>query len=134
MSILSFTDIILRVLFFVRNSFSAVKTVSFLTKIDPPLSGTRSKMKNRTQSQVSIVFLSIDGQFKTSVIGLCTFLLWLSSHYLWLVNAEGSESWITKHGLFLNISVMSIPCLSPHAPQGLAPNTRYPMDDNRFIL
>ncbi|XP_013886909.1 ceramide kinase-like protein [Austrofundulus limnaeus] len=37
--------------------------------------------------------------------------------------SEGNESWITKQGLYLNISVMSIPCLSPHAPKGLAPNT-----------
>uniref|UniRef100_A0A3Q3A7H6 Ceramide kinase-like n=1 Tax=Kryptolebias marmoratus TaxID=37003 RepID=A0A3Q3A7H6_KRYMA len=36
---------------------------------------------------------------------------------------EGEESWTTNHGLYLNISVMSIPCLSPHAPRGLAPNT-----------
>uniref|UniRef100_A0A8C5G095 Ceramide kinase-like n=1 Tax=Gouania willdenowi TaxID=441366 RepID=A0A8C5G095_GOUWI len=28
-------------------------------------------------------------------------------------------------GLYLSISIMSIPCLSPHAPRGLAPNTRY---------
>uniref|UniRef100_A0A096M0L6 Ceramide kinase-like n=1 Tax=Poecilia formosa TaxID=48698 RepID=A0A096M0L6_POEFO len=33
------------------------------------------------------------------------------------------ESWMTNQGLYLSISVMSIPCLSPHAPQGLAPNT-----------
>ncbi|XP_017265653.1 ceramide kinase-like protein [Kryptolebias marmoratus] len=37
--------------------------------------------------------------------------------------SEGEESWTTNHGLYLNISVMSIPCLSPHAPRGLAPNT-----------
>uniref|UniRef100_A0A3Q3XNF1 DAGKc domain-containing protein n=1 Tax=Mola mola TaxID=94237 RepID=A0A3Q3XNF1_MOLML len=38
--------------------------------------------------------------------------------------AEGEESWMTNQGLYLSISIMSIPCLSPHAPQGLAPNTR----------
>lgn len=32
---------------------------------------------------------------------------------------------MTNQGLYLSISIMSIPCLSPHAPQGLAPNTRY---------
>ncbi|XP_038575661.1 ceramide kinase-like protein [Micropterus salmoides] len=37
--------------------------------------------------------------------------------------SEG-ESWTTNQGLYLSISIMSIPCLSPHAPQGLAPNTR----------
>ncbi|XP_047456820.1 ceramide kinase-like protein [Mugil cephalus] len=36
---------------------------------------------------------------------------------------ERAESWTTNQGLYLSISVMSIPCLSPHAPQGLAPNT-----------
>uniref|UniRef100_A0A3Q0T1B7 Ceramide kinase C-terminal domain-containing protein n=1 Tax=Amphilophus citrinellus TaxID=61819 RepID=A0A3Q0T1B7_AMPCI len=35
----------------------------------------------------------------------------------------GEESWVTNQGLYLSISIMSIPCLSPHAPQGLAPNT-----------
>ncbi|XP_044072996.1 ceramide kinase-like protein [Siniperca chuatsi] len=38
--------------------------------------------------------------------------------------SEGGESWTTNQGLYLSISIMSIPCLSPHAPQGLAPNTR----------
>ncbi|XP_059198991.1 ceramide kinase-like protein [Centropristis striata] len=37
--------------------------------------------------------------------------------------SEGEESWTTNQGLYLSISVMSIPCLSPHTPQGLAPNT-----------
>ncbi|XP_041857599.1 ceramide kinase-like protein [Melanotaenia boesemani] len=37
--------------------------------------------------------------------------------------SEGEESWRTNQGLYLSISIMSIPCLSPHAPQGLAPNT-----------
>ncbi|XP_045909628.1 ceramide kinase-like protein isoform X2 [Micropterus dolomieu] len=37
--------------------------------------------------------------------------------------SEG-ESWTANQGLYLSISIMSIPCLSPHAPQGLAPNTR----------
>uniref|UniRef100_A0A8C2XR80 Ceramide kinase-like n=1 Tax=Cyclopterus lumpus TaxID=8103 RepID=A0A8C2XR80_CYCLU len=35
----------------------------------------------------------------------------------------GEASWTTNQGLYLSISIMSIPCLSPHAPQGLAPNT-----------
>uniref|UniRef100_A0A665WCQ9 Ceramide kinase-like n=1 Tax=Echeneis naucrates TaxID=173247 RepID=A0A665WCQ9_ECHNA len=43
--------------------------------------------------------------------------------YLSVVNSEGEESWITRQGLYLSISIMSIPCLSPHAPRGLAPNT-----------
>ncbi|XP_068602587.1 ceramide kinase-like protein [Brachionichthys hirsutus] len=38
--------------------------------------------------------------------------------------AEDEESWTTNQGLYLSISIMSVPCLSPHAPQGLAPNTR----------
>uniref|UniRef100_A0A667WTQ5 Ceramide kinase-like n=1 Tax=Myripristis murdjan TaxID=586833 RepID=A0A667WTQ5_9TELE len=36
----------------------------------------------------------------------------------------GEESWTTNQGLYLSISIMSIPCLSPHVPRGLAPNTR----------
>uniref|UniRef100_UPI0037E7E14C ceramide kinase-like protein n=1 Tax=Semicossyphus pulcher TaxID=241346 RepID=UPI0037E7E14C len=38
--------------------------------------------------------------------------------------SEGEESWTTNQGLYLSISVMSIPCLSPHIPQGLAPYSR----------
>ncbi|XP_076024210.1 ceramide kinase-like protein [Genypterus blacodes] len=38
--------------------------------------------------------------------------------------SEGTESWTNNEGLYLSISIMSIPCLSPHAPRGLAPNTR----------
>lgn len=41
------------------------------------------------------------------------------------VVAVGEESWATIQGLYLSISVMSIPCLSPVIPRGLAPNTRY---------
>ncbi|XP_026232322.1 ceramide kinase-like protein isoform X2 [Anabas testudineus] len=37
--------------------------------------------------------------------------------------SEAEESWTTNQGLYLSISVMSIPCLSSHAPRGLAPNT-----------
>ncbi|XP_040004788.1 ceramide kinase-like protein [Xiphias gladius] len=37
--------------------------------------------------------------------------------------SEGEESWTTDQGLYLSISIMSIPCLSPHAPRGLAPDT-----------
>ncbi|KAJ8012947.1 hypothetical protein DPEC_G00048180 [Dallia pectoralis] len=33
------------------------------------------------------------------------------------------ESWSTTQGLFLNISIMAIPCLCSMAPRGLAPNT-----------
>lgn len=40
------------------------------------------------------------------------------------VVAVGEESWTTIQGLYLSISVMSIPCLSPVIPRGLAPNTR----------
>ncbi|XP_034549700.1 ceramide kinase-like protein [Notolabrus celidotus] len=39
-------------------------------------------------------------------------------------DSEGEESWTTNQGLYLSISIMSIPCLSPHIPQGLAPNSR----------
>ncbi|KAG7220949.1 hypothetical protein INR49_010198 [Caranx melampygus] len=38
-------------------------------------------------------------------------------------DSAGEESWVTNQGPYLSISVMSIPCLSPHAPRGLAPNT-----------
>ncbi|XP_056144951.1 ceramide kinase-like protein [Lampris incognitus] len=37
---------------------------------------------------------------------------------------ERAGSWRTNQGLYLNISIMSIPCLSPHTPRGLAPITR----------
>ncbi|XP_056610490.1 ceramide kinase-like protein [Triplophysa dalaica] len=33
-------------------------------------------------------------------------------------------SWQTRQGLYLNISIMAIPCLCSMAPRGLAPNTR----------
>ncbi|KAI4805395.1 hypothetical protein KUCAC02_010012 [Chaenocephalus aceratus] len=39
------------------------------------------------------------------------------------VDAEVEESWTTNQGLYLSISIMSVPCLSPHTPRGLAPNT-----------
>ncbi|XP_032423878.1 ceramide kinase-like protein isoform X2 [Xiphophorus hellerii] len=39
------------------------------------------------------------------------------------LDTKSEESWVTNQGLYLSISIMSIPCLSPHAPQGLAPNT-----------
>ncbi|XP_020568536.1 ceramide kinase-like protein isoform X3 [Oryzias latipes] len=39
------------------------------------------------------------------------------------LEGEGEASWTTKQGQYLSISVMSIPCLSSHAPRGLAPNT-----------
>ncbi|XP_029967281.1 ceramide kinase-like protein [Salarias fasciatus] len=38
-------------------------------------------------------------------------------------DTAGEGSWSSSQGLYLSISVMSIPCLSPHAPRGLAPNT-----------
>ncbi|KAM9485356.1 ceramide kinase-like protein isoform 2-T2 [Salvelinus alpinus] len=37
---------------------------------------------------------------------------------------EEEESWTTTRGLFLNVSIMAIPCLCSMAPRGLAPNTR----------
>ncbi|KAJ0070620.1 hypothetical protein NL108_016901 [Boleophthalmus pectinirostris] len=36
---------------------------------------------------------------------------------------EEAESWTTNQGLYLNITVTSIPGLSPDTPRGLAPNT-----------
>ncbi|XP_061735386.1 ceramide kinase-like protein isoform X2 [Nerophis ophidion] len=39
-------------------------------------------------------------------------------------DSEGAESWTTIQGSYLSISIMAIPCLSPHTPRGLAPNTR----------
>uniref|UniRef100_A0A3B5QIU3 Ceramide kinase-like n=1 Tax=Xiphophorus maculatus TaxID=8083 RepID=A0A3B5QIU3_XIPMA len=44
------------------------------------------------------------------------------------------ESWVTNQGLYLSISIMSIPCLSPHAPQGLAPNTRYTLNSHASLI
>ncbi|XP_077392702.1 ceramide kinase-like protein isoform X2 [Festucalex cinctus] len=40
------------------------------------------------------------------------------------VDSDGAESWIRVDGPFLSVGVMAIPCLSPHAPRGLAPDTR----------
>ncbi|XP_031442177.1 ceramide kinase-like protein isoform X2 [Clupea harengus] len=37
---------------------------------------------------------------------------------------DSGGSWQTTQGLFLNISIMAIPCLCSMAPRGLAPNTR----------
>ncbi|XP_031658022.1 ceramide kinase-like protein, partial [Oncorhynchus kisutch] len=37
---------------------------------------------------------------------------------------EEQELWMTNQGLFLNVSIMAIPCLCSMAPRGLAPNTR----------
>ncbi|XP_052004537.1 ceramide kinase-like protein [Xyrauchen texanus] len=34
------------------------------------------------------------------------------------------DSWQTRQGLYLNVSIMAIPCLCSMAPRGLAPNTR----------
>ncbi|KAM6946035.1 ceramide kinase-like protein, partial [Aplochiton taeniatus] len=39
-------------------------------------------------------------------------------------DTEEEESWRTNQGLYLNISVMAIPCLCSMAPRGLAPTTR----------
>ncbi|KAI1898162.1 hypothetical protein AGOR_G00069510 [Albula goreensis] len=46
--------------------------------------------------------------------------------------SEGSEAWQSVQGLFLNISVMAIPCLCSMAPRGLAPNTR--LDNGSMAL
>ncbi|KAG5283747.1 hypothetical protein AALO_G00045670 [Alosa alosa] len=40
------------------------------------------------------------------------------------VSDNDGRSWQTTQGLFLNISIMAIPCLCSMAPRGLAPNTR----------
>uniref|UniRef100_A0A8C1N6H6 Ceramide kinase-like n=1 Tax=Cyprinus carpio TaxID=7962 RepID=A0A8C1N6H6_CYPCA len=45
------------------------------------------------------------------------------------LNRDGEDicehgSWQTRQGLYLNISIMAIPCLCSTAPRGLAPNTR----------
>ncbi|XP_041923531.1 ceramide kinase-like protein isoform X2 [Alosa sapidissima] len=40
------------------------------------------------------------------------------------VSDNDGQSWQTTQGLFLNISIMAIPCLCSMAPRGLAPNTR----------
>ncbi|XP_055735208.1 ceramide kinase-like protein [Salvelinus fontinalis] len=36
---------------------------------------------------------------------------------------EEQELWMTNQGLFLNVSIMAVPCLCSMAPRGLAPNT-----------
>ncbi|CAL8240958.1 unnamed protein product [Merluccius merluccius] len=41
-----------------------------------------------------------------------------------LVSPVSSDQSNAVHGVFLSISIMAIPSLSPHAPRGLAPNTR----------
>ncbi|XP_062311094.1 ceramide kinase-like protein [Osmerus eperlanus] len=40
------------------------------------------------------------------------------------VCVEEEGEWKTLQGLYLNISIMAIPCLCSMAPRGLAPNTR----------
>ncbi|NP_001082943.1 ceramide kinase-like protein [Danio rerio] len=44
------------------------------------------------------------------------------------LNGDGGDicegDWQSRKGLFLNISIMAIPCLCSMAPRGLAPNTR----------
>ncbi|XP_036401904.1 ceramide kinase-like protein [Megalops cyprinoides] len=46
--------------------------------------------------------------------------------------AEEDGAWQTTQGLFLNISIMAIPCLCSMAPRGLAPNTR--LDNGSMAL
>ncbi|KAJ8416928.1 hypothetical protein AAFF_G00328060 [Aldrovandia affinis] len=46
--------------------------------------------------------------------------------------SEEDEAWQTVEGLFLNISIMAIPCLCSMAPRGLAPNTR--LDNGSMAL
>ncbi|MBN3300221.1 CERKL protein, partial [Amia calva] len=47
-------------------------------------------------------------------------------------DAEEEDQWQLLQGLFLNISVMAIPCLCSMAPRGLAPNTR--LDNGSMAL
>lgn len=65
------------------------------------------------------------GESSTYSVQICLCQFDFMFYFLWLVGSEGEESWTTNQGLYLSISIMSIPCLSPHTPQGLAPNTRY---------
>ncbi|XP_015214475.1 ceramide kinase-like protein isoform X2 [Lepisosteus oculatus] len=47
-------------------------------------------------------------------------------------NTDDEEEWQKIKGLFLNISIMAIPCLCSMAPRGLAPNTR--LDNGSMAL
>lgn len=62
---------------------------------------------------------------KRSVKAPLTYLQSFHLVFSCVVIVEEEETWTTREGLYLNISIMTIPCLSPHAPQGLAPDTRY---------
>ncbi|XP_061091257.1 ceramide kinase-like protein isoform X2 [Conger conger] len=46
--------------------------------------------------------------------------------------SEEDEAWQTVQGLFLNISIMAIPCICSMAPRGLAPTTR--LDNGSMAL
>ncbi|KAL4656685.1 ceramide kinase-like protein [Arapaima gigas] len=45
---------------------------------------------------------------------------------------QADGAWQTTRGLFLNLSIMAIPCLCSMAPRGLAPNTR--LDNGSMAL
>ncbi|KAM7379980.1 hypothetical protein PAMP_003311 [Pampus punctatissimus] len=81
-----------------RREYALVKTLARLRPEDCQLSFLPAKKSNRN------LFEHLDQEQDTE--------------------SEVEESWTTNQGLYLNISIMSIPCLSPHAPQGLGPNTR----------
>ncbi|KAL2081294.1 hypothetical protein ACEWY4_023147 [Coilia grayii] len=49
-------------------------------------------------------------------------------------DTDDGGSWQTTQGLFLNISIMAIPCLCSMAPRGLAPNTRLNNGSMALIL
>lgn len=73
---------------------------------------TRPKTKSQVSSVLVCPWLRFPSLYLCMVTDFCG------------VGTEGEESWMTNQGLYLSISIMSIPCLSPHTPQGLAPNTR----------
>lgn len=97
----------------------------FFSLYQRPGSGPGSGPRFRWEQYLSHVNTSLELLLPTSLI---------SCIFFWLANAEGEESWTTNQGLYLSISIMSIPCLSPHTPQGLAPNTRYVEYENQFIF
>lgn len=99
---------------FSKIQYRKILSTSFLYQ--KPGSGPGSRPRFRWGQYLSHVNTSLEFLLLTCLIS------WI---YFWLANAEGEGTWTTNQGLYLSISIMSIPCLSPHTPQGLAPNTRY---------
>lgn len=81
-----------------RREFAVIKTLAHLKPEDCELSFLSVKTVQRGSSQ------NVSEEEET--------------------DTEEEGEWRTLHGLYLNISIMAIPCLCSMAPHGLAPTTR----------